>query len=104
MWQKQRRIPDSIDFERLHEIARHIIHSNETLEVALSTLEGMQEAHQVFSEEVFGKSSFSARHTQLEISGLRRTIRASFLRSKSLSDRIHNEINLVSLQRERVLE
>ncbi|KAF4546674.1 Mg2+ transporter protein CorA-like/Zinc transport protein [Lasiodiplodia theobromae] len=95
---EKRRIPDSIDFERLHEIARHIIHSNETLEVAFSTLEGMQEAHQAFSEEVFGKSKsskvFSARHTQLEISGLKRTIRASFLRSKSLSDRIHNEINL----------
>ncbi|KAL0265340.1 hypothetical protein SLS55_001305 [Diplodia seriata] len=95
---EKRRLPEAIDFERLHEIARHIIHSNETLEVALSTLEGMQEAQQVFNEQSSSGSGsavdFSARHTQLELSSLRRTIKATYLRSKSLSDRIHNEINL----------
>ncbi|OJD33125.1 mg2+ transporter zinc transport protein [Diplodia corticola] len=111
---EKRRSPEFVDFERLHEIARHIIHSNETLEVALSTLEGMLEAHQVFSEQTSGSSGsvmdqfsarhsysssgkvmdFSARHTQLEMSALRRTVKATFLRSKSLSDRLNNEINL----------
>ncbi|KAH7050332.1 hypothetical protein B0J12DRAFT_93949 [Macrophomina phaseolina] len=95
---EKRRSPESTNFERLHDIARHIIHSNETLEVALSTLDGMQQAHQLFSEEVSANEAttqdFSMRHTQLELSHLTRTIKASFLRSKSLHDRIHNEINL----------
>lgn len=60
----------------------------------------MQQAHRLFSEEICSSNparvDFSFRHTQLELSDLTRTVKASFLRSKSLHDRIHNEINLVS--------
>lgn len=95
---EKKRSPESTNFERLHDIARHIIHSNETLEVALSTLDGIQQAHRLFSEEICSSNparvDFSFRHTQLELSDLTRTVKASFLRSKSLHDRIHNEINL----------
>ncbi|KAF2135191.1 uncharacterized protein K452DRAFT_260998 [Aplosporella prunicola CBS 121167] len=95
---EKRRSPESIDFQRIHEIARHIIHSNETLEVALDTLNGIQQAYELFSKDSSSSTEqemeFSFRYTQLELSRLRRTIKASFLRSRSLSDRIHNEINL----------
>jgi hypothetical protein len=80
------------DFLHLHEIARHVIHSNECLDVAIDTIERIFKDFKRRSQaESDGTLNFLSRISALEkdLIGIKR-------RSGSLQERLQNEINLVS--------
>lgn len=88
----------------LHEVARHVILSNETLDVAMRTISAVQRIHQGFSRLMFDTCSrsknpkFRQRQSDIELglSGLEDLLYAKLARCGALRDRIGNEINLVS--------
>jgi hypothetical protein len=80
------------DFLHLHEIARHVIHSNECLDVAIDTIERILKDFKRRSQaENDGTLNFPNR-----ISALEKDLRGIKRRSESLQERLQNEINLVS--------
>ena len=80
------------DFVHVHEIARHVIHSNECLEVAIDTIERILKDFKRRSQpESDGTSNFLSR-----IAALEKDLIGIKWRSKSLQERLQNEINLVS--------
>jgi hypothetical protein len=55
------------NFPRLHDVARHIIHSNETLDVALETVDSIIHEHTIFVDECRNsgtENQFSSRQAQ----------------------------------------
>ena len=83
----------------MHEIARHVIHSSETLAVAIETMASMIQEHRVFFEE---NPSLLSAAMKLASNETGRTFRSQssifkglHLRSKALEERLQNEINLV---------
>ncbi|KAF2244153.1 hypothetical protein BU26DRAFT_522857 [Trematosphaeria pertusa] len=82
--------------EFLHEIARHLIHSNETLDVALDTTECVQKYCRRFA--VAASTSPKQREQNLEglerLSVLGKDMKGIKRRSESLRERLQNEINL----------
>jgi hypothetical protein len=86
------------DFITMHEIARHAIHSSETLAMAIETVGSMIQEHEIFFDE---NSSLSQESTILS-KQTTRTLRSHItmlkclnMRSKALEERLRNEINLV---------
>jgi hypothetical protein len=80
------------EFVHLHEIARHVIHSNETLDVAIDTIERLQQT--CSKKEPWGGAEtlkFSG-----SMSALEKDMKSIKRRSESLHERLQNEINLVS--------
>jgi hypothetical protein len=77
----------------MHEIARHAIHSTETITVAIKSLEDMVEKHRLLSK--YGCKQASACVRQ-DLRTLCRIIDALAQRSASVHLRLQNEINLVS--------
>jgi hypothetical protein len=82
----------------MHELARHAIHSSETLAMAIETIGNLVQEHEIFFEE---NPSLSQGSTTLS-NQTRRTLRLQItmlkclhLRSKALEERLRNEINLV---------
>lgn len=82
----------------MHELARHTIHSSETLAIAVETMAGLVQEHEIFFEE---NSSLPTRSTTISRQ-TRRVFRSQVvlfkclhLRSKALEERLRNEINLV---------
>lgn len=87
------------DYARLHEIARHIIHSSETLAMAIETMTSMSNEQKVIFEEGSSVSEQSKRQSESTGRILRAQIthfKSLHLRSKALEERLRNEINLVS--------
>ncbi|PGH18295.1 hypothetical protein AJ79_00634 [Helicocarpus griseus UAMH5409] len=95
------------DFPQLHEIARHVIHSNETLDVAMDTVDSIVHEHDLFMAGLQGTSSQGAtpsspqtthslisKDVKRRLYYLLKEIRAIKARSASLYDRLQNEINL----------
>lgn len=81
------------DFDQMHEIARHLIHSTETLSTALSVVDSMVEEHESGRSNVGGGTS-SACIRELDFT---MSIMKSLLhRSNALEKRMSNEIALVS--------
>lgn len=87
------------NFPLLHDFARHTIHSSETLEVALETMDGILEQHKFVSDAGrqfvrggFAMSQNTMQHLYFQI----RLIRSVRARSHANEARLRNEINLVS--------
>jgi hypothetical protein len=83
----------------MHEIARHTIHSSETLETAMETLLSMIQEHEVFfKENPSGDAGKVMLFRQIRKSlRLQSTIlKCLHPRSKAIEERLRNEINLVS--------
>lgn len=103
----QRDIATHTNFHVLHDLARHLTHLEETLEVALTTLESMEAAQDVLRCEISRvrvktpqfREEFESllRENALDMYHSRGAIKASAARAKSLSARHKNEINLVGL-------
>ncbi|OJD18766.1 hypothetical protein AJ78_01237 [Emergomyces pasteurianus Ep9510] len=87
------------DFRKLHNIARHAIHSNETLDVAIDTIGSIVHEHELF---ILREGSTSAHSIPKQIANdvarqlyyHSKELRAIKARSSSLYDRLQNEINL----------
>lgn len=87
------------DFPRLHDIARHIIHANETLDVARDTAESMMHGHEMLNTEhpeVSRNDPRSFRQVEWKLYSLSKDLSALKARAVSLNERLQNEINLVS--------
>jgi len=82
----------------MHEIARHAIHSSETLEMAMETLSRMIQEHQTwFNENVAENASkaVSLKPVRKSLQFQSTLLKCLHLRSKAVEERLRNEINLV---------
>jgi len=82
----------------MHEIARHAIHSSETLEMAMETLSRMIQEHQAwFNENVAENASktVSLKPVRKSLQFQSTLLKCLHLRSKAVEERLRNEINLV---------
>ncbi|QSS65883.1 hypothetical protein I7I51_06734 [Histoplasma capsulatum] len=91
--------PMGPDFPKLHDIARHVIHSNETLDVAIETIDSILHEHELLISREGSTGSHQIQKINAEDVTRRlyyhsREIRAIKARSASLYDRLQNEINL----------
>lgn len=93
---QSRKAEKVFDFPQFHDIARHIIHSNETLGVAERTVQG------VISEQIRLRSGICSEdgppvseREQREMLFMLDELHALKARSQSLNGRLKNEINLV---------
>ncbi|PLB34928.1 uncharacterized protein BDW47DRAFT_111295 [Aspergillus candidus] len=90
--------PAAPDFHNLHDIARHIFHSTETLQVAEATLTNLRDELSRWRDEhpdlVDGLMRGSWMQTQQKVVFAAREITSARIRSQSLTDRLQNEINL----------
>ena len=85
------------NYAEMHEMARHVIHSSEMLEMALEVVAGMIREHAQFLSEnpaavVYSKQTGNDLRYQSTI------LKCIHLRSKALKERLNSEINLVSLK------
>ncbi|KAH8432730.1 uncharacterized protein LDX57_010358 [Aspergillus melleus] len=89
--------PPPPNFPHLHDIGRHIFHSTETLEIAENTVKNIV-AEQTRWREEFPDSRQKGRgvylHTQQRLYSLAKQVHSLKTRSRSLTERLHNEINL----------
>lgn len=88
--------PYRVDFPYLHDIARHLIHAKEKLEVADDTLQSVMHQHDILSpgpQSDEQKQDFDRVQQRLYLS--LKEIRAIRFRAVSLNERLLNEINLV---------
>src|SRR5436305_7557295 len=86
------------DYVAMHEIARHAIHSSETLEMAMETLSQMIQEHQAwFNENVTenAKKTVSLKLTRKSLQFQSTILKCLHLRAKAIEERLRNEINLV---------
>jgi hypothetical protein len=82
----------------MHEIARHAIHSSETLEMAMETLSHMvQEQQDRFSANAAKNASkpVSPNPIRKSLQYQSTVLKCLHLRAKALEERLRNEINLV---------
>jgi Mg2+ and Co2+ transporter CorA len=85
------------DFEHLHELARHAIHSNEVLDVALSTVKSLEDRCREFATRYCSPNLDSDYDTDIrdEFESIENDLRAIKRRSSTLHERLQNEIQLV---------
>jgi hypothetical protein len=100
--ERQRTIgtPTSIgqpDFVHLHELARHVIHSNEVLDLALSTAKSLENRCREFAMLHCSSNLASDYDTDIrdEFEYMENNLRAIKRRSSTLHERLQNEIQLV---------
>jgi hypothetical protein len=79
------------NFPFLHDVARHIIHSTETLDVAINTLNNMAEV--IATPDV--AISYTSQRVQQDLAFHKQVLRNLHARSQALDARLRNEINLV---------
>jgi hypothetical protein len=82
------------DFDHMHEIARHLIHSTEMLTTALSVVESMAKECDLIRNGAGDQAAFACRR---ELEFVCSLIRALLNRSSALEKRMENEIALVSI-------
>jgi hypothetical protein len=88
-----------LQYVRMHEIARHAIHSTEMLATSLTVLDSIiAEVQQQNAQYSHSREELTAVDRDLNFH--RSTMRCLQLRSQALEDRLRNEINLVSLTNE----
>lgn len=86
------------NFVHLHDIARHIVHSNETLDVAVDTIGSVQYHQRVFSAiNSQTQENQSQLHVQNKFYSLQKELKCIKRRSESLGERLQHEIKLVSV-------
>lgn len=89
--------PDA-DYPCLHDFARHVIHSTETLGVALDTVNNMIQQHAVFKEKQPQNQYRSIRassQTRQYMHFQRQLLASLRARSEATHSRLQNEINFV---------
>jgi hypothetical protein len=82
------------DFDHMHEIARHLIHSTEMLTTALSVVESMAKECDFVRNGAGDQATFACRR---ELEFVCPLIKALLHRSSALEKRMENEIALVSI-------
>lgn len=82
--------PPDPDYIKLHEISRHIIHSSETITVAIETLNSMLKCY----SHILHSSSAVEIDTQAELQQQASLLKCLQLRSQAVEARLRNEINL----------
>ena len=83
-----------LQYVRMHEIARHAIHSTEMLGTSLTVLDSILTEMRQHSKDInLGRDDLAA---ERDMNFHRSTLRCLQLRSQALEDRLRNEINLVS--------
>ncbi|KAI9925110.1 hypothetical protein AWENTII_006762 [Aspergillus wentii] len=95
--EKQRDEPNNPapEFPKLHDIARHISHANENLEVALHTIDSViQEQRTWRVEYAVDKKKPLWIQNQQRLRFIAKELHSQSTRCRSLSDRMKNEINL----------
>ncbi|KAG2412987.1 hypothetical protein HFD88_010546 [Aspergillus terreus] len=87
----------SRDLARQHDIARHVFHLSEVLEVTENTLKNLVSEHRRFREEfqdlTEGKRGVII-NTQQKLFFVEKEIHSQRMRARSLTERLNNEINL----------
>ncbi|TKA72098.1 hypothetical protein B0A49_03784 [Cryomyces minteri] len=88
--------PPKPDFEQLHEISRHVIHSSETLKSAINVLDSMIDHHDTFTTEHLRDSAAVAASRKIKASLQYQLslLNCISLRSQALGERLQNEITL----------
>ncbi|TVY52504.1 hypothetical protein LCER1_G006989, partial [Lachnellula cervina] len=87
------------DYITMHEIARHVIHSSETIAMALETMTDMTQEHKLFfkeNESLPAASRIAFQQTSMAFRSQVSVLKCLNLRSKVLEERLRNEINLVA--------
>ncbi|OOF93920.1 hypothetical protein ASPCADRAFT_398284 [Aspergillus carbonarius ITEM 5010] len=95
--EKARDNPNDLDpgfFPHLHDIARHVFHSNETLEIAEHTLQSLVNEHGRFRELYSSISKGEWLQNERQLLFRAKQLHSLKTRSRSLAERLHNEINL----------
>ncbi|KAJ8063444.1 hypothetical protein OCU04_008661 [Sclerotinia nivalis] len=85
------------DYNRMHELARHAIHTSEMLETTLETLMAIIREHELFfnNNTTLPKSIRTiSKQTMRDLQFQNTILKSLHLRSKALEDRLRNEINL----------
>ncbi|CZR68590.1 uncharacterized protein PAC_18489 [Phialocephala subalpina] len=86
------------DYVTMHEMARHTIHSSETLAMAKETMTSLVREHEIFFEEnslLPARSMTLSKQTRRIFRSQITLLNCLYLRSKALEERLQNEINLV---------
>ncbi|PVH69386.1 hypothetical protein DL98DRAFT_505830 [Cadophora sp. DSE1049] len=81
----------------MHEIARHAIHSSETLAMAIETINSLIQEHEIFFEERASFPTEAIRKSKQTSRAFRSQLtlfKCFHLRSKTLEERLRNETNL----------
>ncbi|RAL03231.1 uncharacterized protein BO80DRAFT_470985 [Aspergillus ibericus CBS 121593] len=95
--EKARDNPNDLDpgfFPNLHDIARHVFHSNETLEIAEHTLQSLVKEQCRCRELYSSVSKGDWLHNERLLLFRAKQLHSLKTRSRSLAERLHNEINL----------
>ncbi|OJD33128.1 small s protein [Diplodia corticola] len=97
--EKKRDILTANKFRVLNEVARHLTHLEETLEVAITTLESMQSVQDILRDDISRLDLENEVHRLLRENALDlfhacNAAKASAARARSLSTRLGNETNL----------
>jgi hypothetical protein len=82
------------DFDHMHEIARHLIHSTEMLTTAVSVVEGMMKECDLIGSDSSDQASYACLRELQFVSSL---MKALSHRSSALEKRMENEIALASI-------
>jgi hypothetical protein len=85
-------------FILLHDLARHISHSKEILDVALETVDSIMHQYALLDEHhpsPTSRTQWHSRDIERQLYFATKSLRATKLRCNSLSERLQNEINLV---------
>jgi len=89
-----RRFATTRDFDHMHEIARHLIHSTEMLTTALSVIDCMINECEIVGSGLDGQALSACQRELHFVSSL---MKALLHRSGALEKRMENEIALVSI-------
>lgn len=87
------------DYQRMHEVARHVIHCTEMLATAINVVDSIIEEHSAFltdNYQLLQSATFETRNVTSMLRRHRSFLKAFHLRSQALQDRLSNEIHLVS--------
>jgi hypothetical protein len=82
-----------LEYEDLHEIARHAIHSTEMLATAINVVEAMVQEHKDRASQ--WKSTLAEREAKRSLQYHKTLLQGFHLRSQALESRLGNELNLV---------
>ncbi|TVY26089.1 hypothetical protein LHYA1_G004280 [Lachnellula hyalina] len=87
------------DYINMHEIARHVLHSSETIAMAIETMTDITQEHKLFykeNESLSPATRVASRQTSMAFRSQVSILKCLSLRSKALEERLKNEINLVA--------
>jgi hypothetical protein len=86
------------DYPRLHDLARHTIHSSETLHMAAHAVERMMDSHELFSQDRQSQKAQQVTSFKWTAQRLRfhhQLFKGLAMRSEANERRLQNEMNLV---------